>query len=75
MNPSHATASILEYLPESFENIELGAPIYEAEDLKQLLPNEVTLVTETFTNDSIFNALFEHEFSSSLKKLSFRSKH
>lgn len=74
-NPSHASARVLEFLPESDSNIDFGnidtSLIYESEDLFALEADSIYLCEGGVCSVRFIDDLIEEKFSSAMKRVKF----
>ena len=72
-NPSHATAKVLEFLPENaIEYMSEHSVIYEAADIEMLDLDHITISDSTISLTEFFDDIYRQKFSDVISRITFR---
>ncbi len=74
-NPSHATARVLNFLPEAVENIDhTGNLLYESDDMSMLQMDSIHICENGLCSIKFINDIIEESFHDSMMKTNFSFK-
>ncbi len=72
-NPSHATAKVLEFLPENVTDfMSEHSMIYEAADMEMLDLDHITVADSTISLTEFFDDIYKQKFSEVITRITFR---